>query len=64
MAEEYDEAFGYEWYSRKWTAILSNPAAQYESHLFSLVCHRPHRVAGSYQTGFRATKQILEDQIY
>lgn len=36
MAEEYDEAFGYDWHTRYWTAILNNREAQFASHLFPL----------------------------
>lgn len=36
MAEEYDEAFGYEWHTKQWTAILNNREAQFASHLFPL----------------------------
>lgn len=36
MREEYDDAFGYEWFTKKWGKILENPSAQYESHLFPL----------------------------
>jgi hypothetical protein len=34
MAEEYDEAFGYEWLTHRWAKVLSNKQAQYASHLF------------------------------
>ena len=34
MAEQYDEAFGYEWFTRRWAKVLANKEAQYESHLF------------------------------
>jgi hypothetical protein len=34
MAEQYDEAFGYEWFTRRWSKVLGNKEAQYESHLF------------------------------
>src|SRR5260370_3706368 len=34
MAEQYDEAFGYEWFTRRWSKVLTNKEAQYESHLF------------------------------
>src|SRR5580704_3387063 len=36
MAEEYDQAFGYDWYTKHWTEILSNREAQFSSHLFPL----------------------------
>ncbi len=36
MAEEYDEAFGYDWHTRYWTPILENREAQFASHLFPL----------------------------
>lgn len=36
MAEEYDDAFSYEWYTKQWAGILSDRASQYESHLFPL----------------------------
>ena len=34
MAEEYDEAFGYEVLSRRWVKVLENREAQFASHLF------------------------------
>ena len=34
MAEEYDEAFGYEWLTRRWAKVLASKEAQYASHLF------------------------------
>jgi hypothetical protein len=34
MAEEYDEAFGYEWLTRRWSKVLSNRELQFDSHLF------------------------------
>lgn len=34
MAEEYDEAFGYEWLTRRWAKVLGSKEAQYASHLF------------------------------
>lgn len=34
MVEEYDQAFGYEWLTRRWAKVLQNKEAQYASHLF------------------------------
>jgi hypothetical protein len=34
MAEEYDEAFGYEWLTRRWVKVLANRETQYATHLF------------------------------
>ena len=36
MNEVYDEAFEYEWLTRRWSKILSNPNVQYEGHIFPL----------------------------
>jgi hypothetical protein len=36
MAEEYDEAFDYDWLTRRWTKILDNRSAQYAEHVFPL----------------------------
>lgn len=36
MAEVYDEAFGYDWLSRRWLKILGNREAQYTDHIFPL----------------------------
>ena len=36
MAEEYDEAFHYDWLTRRWAKILDNRAAQYSDHIFPL----------------------------
>jgi hypothetical protein len=33
IADE-DDAFGYEWLTRRWAKVLANTEAQYESHLF------------------------------
>lgn len=34
MKEEYDEAFGYEWLTRRWAKVLANKEAQFAEHLF------------------------------
>lgn len=34
MAEEYDEAFGYEWLTRRWAKVLASKEAQFAAHLF------------------------------
>lgn len=34
MADEFDDAFGYEWLTRRWAKVLENREAQYASHLF------------------------------
>jgi hypothetical protein len=34
MKEEYDEAFGYEWLTRRWAKVLTNKEAQFAAHLF------------------------------
>jgi len=34
MNEEYDEAFGYEWLTRRWAKVLANKDAQFAEHLF------------------------------
>lgn len=36
MAEEYDQAFSYDWQTQRLTEILQNKSAQYENHLFPL----------------------------
>jgi hypothetical protein len=36
MAEEYDEAFGYEWLTHRWAKVLENKEAQFASHFFPL----------------------------
>jgi hypothetical protein len=36
MAEEYDEAFGYDWLTNRWDKILKDHEAQYDSHIFPL----------------------------
>ncbi len=36
MAENYDEAFNYDWFSRRWNAVLEKPEAQFEQHIFPL----------------------------
>ncbi len=34
MHEEYDEAFGYDWLTRRWAKVLNNKDAQFATHLF------------------------------
>jgi len=36
MAEEYDEAFNYDWKTRRLDKLLNNREAQYENHIFPL----------------------------
>jgi hypothetical protein len=36
MAEEYDEAFGYDWMTRRWDKIFKDRNAQFASHIFPL----------------------------
>ncbi|HFD86165.1 MAG TPA: DUF262 domain-containing protein [Gammaproteobacteria bacterium] len=36
MEEAYDEAFNYDWRSRRWSGVLSNWESQYEMHIFPL----------------------------
>lgn len=45
MAEEYDEAFGYDWLTRRWAKVLENHDAQFVSHLF------PFSVIGRHWLG-------------
>lgn len=36
MSEEYDEAFHYDWLTKRWSKVLSDRKAQYTEHLFPL----------------------------
>ncbi len=36
MAEEYDDAFNYDWLTRRWSRIIDNHDVQYENHIFPL----------------------------
>lgn len=36
MAEAYDEAFDYDWFTRRWAKVLENKEAQFSSHIFPL----------------------------
>lgn len=36
MAEEYDDAFHYDWLTKRWSKVLENPSNQYAEHLFPL----------------------------
>jgi hypothetical protein len=36
MREEYDEAFDYDWMTRRWKKVLEDRVAQYETHIFPL----------------------------
>jgi hypothetical protein len=36
MAEEYDDAFHYDWLTKRWSKVLVNPSNQYAEHLFPL----------------------------
>jgi len=43
MAEQYDEAFGYEWVKGRWAKLLADKEEQYACHLFplSVISSRP-----------------------
>jgi hypothetical protein len=56
MAEEDDEAFGYEWLTRRWAKVLANKEAQYESHLF------PFSVIGA--TGWELPNWVQDYEAY
>ncbi len=36
MEEEYDEAFGYEWLTRRWAKVMKERSIQFEEHIFPL----------------------------
>ena len=36
MAEEYDEAFEYDWLKKRWAKVLEKREAQYDAHIFPL----------------------------
>ena len=36
MGEEYDEAFGYEWLTRRWSKVMKERSIQFEEHIFPL----------------------------
>jgi hypothetical protein len=36
MAEEYDDAFHYDWLTKRWSKVLGNQSSQYAEHLFPL----------------------------
>lgn len=36
MSEDYDEAFNYDWLSRRWMPLLKNNEAQFADHIFPL----------------------------
>ena len=36
MAEQYDQAFDYEWHTRKFSKTLADPTQQYRDHIFPL----------------------------
>jgi hypothetical protein len=36
MSEDYDEAFNYDWLSRRWMPLLKNSEAQFADHIFPL----------------------------
>ena len=40
MAEEYDEAFHYDWLTRRWAKVLDNREAQFLIHVFPLFHYR------------------------
>ena len=56
MAEEYDEAFGYEWLTRRWAKVLADEQAQYASHLF------PFSVIGA--TGWKLPNWVQGYEAY
>lgn len=36
MEEEYDEAFGYEWLTKRWAKVMKDQSIQFEEHIFPL----------------------------
>ena len=36
MADEHDEAFGYDTFSKRWIKVLADKAIQFETHLFPM----------------------------
>ncbi|MCC6918109.1 MAG: DUF262 domain-containing protein [Alphaproteobacteria bacterium] len=66
MADEHDEAFDYEQLTKKWSKLLTDKSAQYESHLFPLSVvgepgwALPNWVQG-YEAHWRAKRQRAEE---
>ena len=54
MAEEYDEAFGYEWVTKRWSRSTTESRVASSNRIFShsLLLER---LAGSCPTGFKVT---------
>ncbi len=56
MAEEHDEAFGYDRVTKHWLRILQNKITQFDLHIFPLSVVGAKD--GNFRTGFRVTKRI------
>jgi len=55
MAEEYDQAFDYEWHTRKFSKILAEPELQYSHHIFPLpILSKDGRAALKWSMGYEA----------
>lgn len=55
MAEQYDQAFDYEWHTRKFSKILADPAQQYRDHTFPLsILSEDGRAALKWAMGYEA----------
>jgi hypothetical protein len=56
MREEYDEAFGYDWLTRRWAKVLNDRDAQFATHLF------PFSVIGA--TGWELPNWVQDYEKY
>ena len=55
MAEQYDQAFDYEWHTRKFSKILADPQLQYKHHIFPLpILSQDGRAALKWSMGYEA----------
>ena len=55
MAEQYDQAFDYEWHTRKFMKILAEPKLQYKHHIFPLpILSQDGRAALKWSMGYEA----------
>ncbi len=66
MAEQYDQAFDYEWHTRKFSKTLIDPKLQYQHHIFPLsILSAGGRAALKWVTGYEEywkTQAVLVEE--
>ena len=57
--EQYDEAFSYEWLSKKWKNIFETPEEQYKRHIFPISFSR---YAFDFNPKYLTTSQFIKTE--